>query len=483
MELFAEYESRRQELPEVYRMQKQERSKMLGTMPMNRLVPTVSVPIMVSMLVQALYNVVDSIFVARFDPYALTAVSLAYPIQMLMIALSVGMGVGINSLISRKLGAKQFDEAHKAAWNGILVELCGYVIMLMIGLFAARAALNGLVSESLQNYERIREMGTTYLTIVTTCSFGLFMSICFERMLQSTGNTMLSMATQLCGALTNIILDPILIFGLFGAPSLGIAGAAIATVIGQIVSMTVGFTLNQLRNAELRLKVSEFSVDAGILRGIVAVGLPSTVMQAIGSVMNVGMNGLLSGFAEGNAAVNVLNVYFKLQSFIFMPVFGLGNGMVAIVGYNFGAHLKERVYEAIKVALKYALVILAVGMLLFLVLPEQLMSLFESDGDAEIIASMTSIGVAALRTICLHFLLAGVGITLGNVFQALGKGIYSLIVSLCRQMVVLLPAAWLLAQTGHVNAVWWAFLIAEVVSAAISLLFFRKVDRTMLKTL
>lgn len=462
-------------------MEKQERSKLLGTMPMTRLVPKISVPIMVSMLVQALYNVVDSIFVARYDPNALTAVSLAYPIQMLMIALSVGMGVGINSLISRKLGERNVEDSRKAAWNGILVEFAGYLIMLCIGLFFAKGAMIGLVSESLLNYEQIREMGTTYLSIVSVCSFGLFMSICFERMLQSTGNTMLSMMTQLCGALTNIVLDPILIFGYLGFPAMGISGAAVATVIGQMVSMTVGFTLNQTRNTELKLKLKEFIVDATILKDIIAVGLPSTVMQAIGSVMNIGMNYILSGFAEGNAAVNVLNVYFKLQSFIFMPVFGLGNGMVAIVGYNFGARIKKRVYEAIKVALLYAVVILSLGTLLFLVFPEQLMSLFESDGDPAIIASMTTIGVAALRTISLHFLIATVGITLGNVFQAVGKGTYSLIISLCRQMIVLLPAAWLLARTGDVNAVWWSFLIAELVSASISVFYYRRVDRKMLQ--
>lgn len=456
---------------------------MLGTMPMSRLIPKISVPIMFSMLIQALYNVVDSIFVSRYDPNALTAVSFAYPVQMLMIALSVGMGVGMNSLISRMLGQRKSDQARRAAWNGILVEFCAFLIMLVIGVFFARICMDRFVSENLQDAASIRQMGTTYLRTVTTFSFGLFMSISMERMLQSTGNTVLSMLTQLSGAVTNIILDPIMIFGLLGVPSMGILGAAVATVAGQFVSMTLGFILNQTKNRELRLRLSEFRPDAGILRGILSVGLPSTVMQAIGSVMTVGMNGILSGFAEGNAAVNVLNVYFKLQSFVFMPVFGLGSGMVAIVGYNFGAGNRQRVYDAVKTALRYAVTILAVGTVIFHLLPGVLMSLFVSGEGTEVTASMQTLGVKALRTISLHFVTAAVGITLGNVFQALGKGLYSLIVSLCRQLVVLLPVAWLLSRTGNVNAVWWSFLAAEGASLVITLLFYRRVDRTMLRDL
>ena len=312
---------------------------MLGEMPMGKLIPKVSIPIMISMLVQAMYNVVDSIFVARYDPNALTAVSLAYPIQMLMIALSVGMGVGINSLISRKLGEKKRAEARTAAWNGMLIEGTGFLIFCCVGLFFAGACMRMVVSDNLADAGLIREMGTRYLQIVTTFSLGIFGSVLVERMLQSTGNTTLSMITQISGAVTNIVLDPILIFGLLGFPAMGVTGAAVATVIGQHVSTLVGFLLNQKKNPELRLALREFRVDRRILLDILAVGLPSAVMQAIGSVMNVGMNGLLSSFAEGNAAVNVLNVYFKLQSFVFMPVFGLGSGMVAISGYNFGARL------------------------------------------------------------------------------------------------------------------------------------------------
>lgn len=464
-------------------MERDERSRMLGTMPMGKLVPKVSIPIMISMMVQALYNVVDSIFVARFDPNALTAVSLAYPVQMLMIALSVGMGVGINSLISRKLGAKNAADAKKAAWNGMLIEGSGFVLFFLIGTCFAGSLMRIFVSDRLANADLIYSMSTTYLSTVTTWSTGVFGAILFERMLQSTGNTALSMITQLAGAVTNIILDPILIFGYLGFPRLGIAGAAIATVIAQHVSMCIGFVMNQTRNTELKLKLREFSADRAILRDILAVGIPSTVMQAIGSVMNVTMNALLSSFPEGNAAVNVLNVYFKLQSFVFMPVFGLGNGMVAIIGYNFGARLKERIHQALRTAWFWIASILLVGTLLFQIFPNALMSLFESGEDtSEITLAMTRLGVAALRTISIHFLIASVGMTFGSFFQAIGRGTYSLIISLCRQLAVLVPAAWLLKQIfGTVDAVWWAFVIAEVISGTLSVIFFRKCDREIIQ--
>ena len=465
-------------------LQNAQRSEMLGAMPMKRLVPKISLPIMVSMLVQALYNVVDSIFVSRYDPNCLTAVSLAYPIQMLMMAVSVGMGVGINSLISRKLGERRSEEARTAAWNGLFIELAGCLLFITVGVCFAGQCMGLVVSPNLQNAETIRQLGTVYLGTVTSWSAGVFMAILFERMLQATGNTLLSMATQMTGALVNIILDPILIFGYLGCPAMGVQGAAVATVIGQFCSAALGFTFNQLKNPELRLRLSECRLDANLLKGILAVGLPSTMMQTMASVMNVGLNALLSGFAQGNAAVNVLNVYFKLQSFVFMPVFGLGSGMVAIVGYNFGARLKDRVHEAVRVALTWALSILAVGMILFLTVPEHLMRLFEPEEASEITLAMTSMGVVALRTICLHFPLAAVGITLSNVFQAIGRGLYSLIISLCRQLVVLLPAAWLLGTAfGTVDAVWWAFIIAEGVSATLSFLFWRQCDRKIISRL
>ena len=460
------------------------RSVMLGTMPMGRLVPKVSVPIMVSMLVQALYNVVDSIFVSRYDPNAMTAVSLAYPFQMLMIALSVGMGTGISSLISRKLGADARGEARQATWNGLLIQLIGSGLFVLLGAFLAPTLMRLVVSGNLQDADLILDMGVTYLRIVTCASLGAFMAILMERMLQSTGNTVLSMVTQLSGALTNIILDPIMIFGLLGFPALGVAGAAIATVIGQFVSAGLGFAFNQIKNLELRMDPRDFKPNWHIMQAIFAVGLPSTVMQAIGSVMNVGMNAILSTFPEGNAAVNVLNVYFKLQSFVFMPVFGLGTGMIAIVGYNYGARLKDRVYQAIRVALTYALAILAAGTLIFQIFPGALMSIFQADGSNAVAAQMARLGVVAMRIISINFVFAAVGITLSNVFQAVGKGFYSMVISILRQLLVLLPSALLLkAVFNDVNAVWWSFTIAEAFSLVISLLFYRKLRREVLEKL
>ena len=463
---------------------KQERSEMLGTMRMSRLVPTISIPVMISMLVQAMYNVVDSIFVARYDPNGLTAVSLAYPIQMLMVALSVGMGIGISSLISRKLGERAASQARTAAWNGLFVLIAGFGLFACIGLFLAPTLMRMTVSESLADADQILQMGTTYLHIVTTYSLGMFMAIFFERLLQATGNTVLSMITQLSGAITNMILDPIMIFGLLGCPAMGVTGAAIATVIGQFVSFLVGFLFNQFKNRELALSFRDCRIDRSLLTNIFSVGLPSTIMQAIASVMNISMNGLLATFAEGNAAVNVLNVYFKLQSFVFMPVFGLGTGVIAIVGYNFGARNRERIYSAIRVCLLWALSIMVIGTVIFMLFPTQLMSLFESADTSEVTLAMTRLGVVALRVISISFFMAAIGIILSNVYQAVGKGMYSLIMSLCRQLLVLIPAAWIIAKvTGDVNAVWWAFPVSEAISCVICLFLYRHLNKTLLSQL
>ena len=445
----------------------QEKSRILGEMPMEKLVPTVSVPIMISMLVQALYNIVDGIFVAKYSPEALGAVNLAMPLQMLMIALSTGMGTGINSLISRRLGEKSPAEARLAAKNGLFIEACGWLLFVFIGLFAAQPFMSAFTDDA-----ALIEQGTTYLTIVCTLSFGLFMAICMERMLQASGNTKASMLTQLTGAVTNIILDPVFIFAL----DMGVAGAAIATVIGQWVSMIIGFILNQKTNPELKLTWDRFRPSMHIMKPIFTVGLPSTVMQAISSLLNVLMNMILIGF--GTTAMNVLGVYFKLQSFIFMPVFGLSNGMVPIVAYNYGARNRKRVYECIRVCLIFAAVIMLAGMLLFLFAPNTLMGLFDSSEDGELIA----LGRVALQTICLCFLPAAAGITLSTVFQAVGKGMYSLIMSLCRQLVVLLPAAWLLSKVS-LNAVWWAFPIAEVASLVICLILLARCNQKLLRPL
>jgi len=461
-------------------MQKQDRSAMLGTMKMTRLIPKISIPIMASMLIQALYNIVDSIFVSRFDPNGLTAVSLAFPFQMLMIALSTGMGTGINSLVSRRLGERQPREARQAAWNGLLVEGVGSMLFILFGLLLSGPVMRLVVSDKLMDYTSILSMGTDYLSVVTLFSTGLFMAIYFERLLQATGNTVLSMITQMAGAITNIVLDPILIFGYLGFKPMGVLGAAIATVIGQWLSALLGFIFNQRKNPELRLNPKDFIILRRDLSGILAVGIPSTIMQAIGSVMNVGMNAILSGFEQSNAALNVMSVYFKLQSFIFMPVFGLSTGIIAILAYNYGARNKERIYSCIKTALIWACVIMLIGTLIFMLFPEQLMSIFESDANPELTSQMTDIGVVAMRIISSSFILAAIGITLSTVFQAVGKGVYSMVVSICRQLVVLLPAAWLLARlTGSVYAVWWCFPIAEIAALIISIYYYRKCDREL----
>ena len=465
-------------------MQSKDRSELLGTLPMTRLVPKVSIPIMFSMLIQALYNIVDSIFVSRFDPNGLTAVSLAMPFQMLMIALSTGMGTGINSLLSRRLGERDTDGAKRGAWNGMLIEVLGSGLFILFGIFLAGATMRLVVSDNLANAGSILSMGTDYLSIVTTFSMGLFLAIFFERMLQATGNSVLSMITQLCGAVTNIILDPIMIFGLLGCPKMGVSGAAIATVTGQFVSAILGFILNQKKNPELRLSRRFLRINRHDLSGIVSVGFPSAIMASIGSVMNIGMNTILSGFAQSNAALNVMSVYFKLQSFIFMPVFGLSNGIIAIIAYNYGARIKERVYSCIKVALIWACTIMLIGTLVFMIFPGALMSIFESEAEAEITAQMTDIGVVAMRIISSSFLLAAVGIILSTVFQAVSRGVYSMIISICRQLAILLPVAWLITRlTGDVKAVWWCFPIAELAALALSIYFYRKCDREMLAKL
>ena len=455
-------------------MQKSDRSAMLGTMEMSRLIPKVSLPIMASMLIQALYNVVDSIFVSRFDPNGLTAVSLAFPFQMLMIALSTGMGTGINSLVSRRLGEKKGGAARQAAWSGLAVEGGGSLLFVLFGLLLAGSVMRVVVSGNLQDAASILEMSTKYLTIVTVFSSGVFLAIYFERMLQATGNTVLSMITQMAGAITNIILDPILIFGYLGFRPMGVAGAAIATVIGQWISAGLGFWFNQHRNPELRLNVKECRIFRRDLTGIFAVGFPSTIMQAIGSVMNVGMNAILSGFELSNAALNVMSVYFKLQSFIFMPVFGLSTGIIAIVAYNFGARQKERIYRCIRLALIWAGVIMLAGTLVFMLFPEQLMALFKAPPE------MVAMGVVALHIVSLNFPFAGYAIMRGAAFQALGKSVYSMNISLVRQLLIIIPLAFIFAKIGGVNMVWWAFPCAEVAGMTMSVLYTRRIRRTIL---
>ena len=442
----------------------------MGTMPVNRLLLSLSLPMMGSMLVQALYNVVDSIFVSRISEGALTAVSLAFPVQTLMIALGVGTGVGVNALLSRSLGEKNQEKANQVAVHAVFLGLMNYLTFLLIGLF-----LVGPFFMSQTTDDIILNFGIDYSTIICCFSIGMYTHFTFERLLQSTGKTMYSMITQLIGAVINILLDPILIFGLFGFPRLEVAGAAIATITGQIVAGIVGAIFNMKVNHEIQLSFNGFKPSLPIIRQIYAVGIPSIIMQSIGSVMVYGMNIILMAFSSTAAAV--FGVYFKLQSFIFMPIFGLNNGMIPIIAYNFGAKNKERILKTRSLSIRYAVAIMAVGTLIFQLIPDKLFLLFDASPH------MLSMGVPALRIISIHFVLAAYTIVSGSVFQALGNGIYSMITSICRQLVVLLPAAYLLSLPGEVNYVWLAFPIAELVSVALNIFFMKRINQQVLSGL
>ena len=439
-------------------------------MPENKLLLSMAVPMMLSMLVQALYNVVDSIFVSRISEDALTAVSLAFPVQNLLIAIGVGTGVGINAMLSRSLGEKNQKLANKTAHNGILLMMFSALVCALFGIFGSHWFFTTQTDNPV-----LIDYGTRYLSIVMTFSFGIFGQFITERLLQATGRTTLSMYTQLVGAVTNLILDPILIFGWFGLPAMGITGAAVATVTGQILSALFGVWLNLKKNPDIQLKFKELVPDASVIKKIYSVGVPSIVMGSIGSVMTYGLNQILMGFSS--TATAVFGVYFKLQSFIFMPVFGLNNGMVPIIAYNFGAKNKKRMVRTMKLAVAYAVGILFVGFLVMQIFPAQLFGMFEASAD------MLAIGVPALRLISTHFVLAGFYIIAGSIFQALGNGVMSLIVSVARQLVVLLPAAYLLSLTGKLNLIWLAFPIAELTSLALSALFLYKIYKKVIKPL
>lgn len=443
------------------------RENKMGTMPENRLLLSMAVPMMISMLVQALYNIVDSIFVSRICEDALTAVSMAFPLQNIIISIAVGFGVGINALLSRALGQKNAERVNQVAVNGLLLALLSYLLVLVAGLIGIRAYMRTQTDiETIVNY------GITYLNICILCSFGVFIEITFERFLQATGRTVYSMVTQLVGAITNIILDPILIFGLLGFPKMGIAGAAWATVIGQCLGAVVAVTLNHFKNPEVHLRLRHIRPNGRLMGEITAISIPSIIMSCISSLTCFVMNMIL--IAYSSTAVAVFGVYFKLQSFVFMPIFGLNNGMVPIISYNYGARRPERVRKTIRLAVCYAEGIMVLGFCIFEFFPGQVLGLFSAS------QAMLTIGIPAMRIICLHFLLAGTSIVLSSVFQALGNGLFSLIVSVCRQLFVLLPAAWLLAQTGNVNNVWWAFLIAEIVSVLMSLAFYAHINKTII---
>lgn len=439
----------------------------MGTAPMLKLIVSMSLPAMFSMLVQALYNVVDSYFVSQVSENALTAVSLAFPVQMLMVSVAVGTSIGINSFISRKLGEKDQASANSAATHGIIIGVVSWLVFALVGLFASRPFMQGFT-----DIPEIVNMGTEYLSICMIFSFGIFVEINIEKTLQATGNMIFPMVFQLIGAITNIILDPIMIFGLAGFPKMGVAGAAVATVAGQILAMIAAACIIAFKDHDVVISFRNFKWNWKIVGSIYAVGFPSIIMQSIGSVMNVAMNAILISFTE--TAVAVFGVYFKLQSFVFMPVFGLTHGLMPIMGYNFGARNRRRLMSALKIGCVIALGIMAVGMLLFWFGTEWLLGIFNASEN------MLEIGIPALRIISLCFLAAAIGIIFSTLFQATGKGVYSLIISILRQLVILVPAAYLLAQMG-LFYVWFSFPIAEVFSCIASVFMLLRLYRKKIK--
>ena len=445
-----------------------EPENIMGTMDVNPLLIKLSIPMMISMLVQALYNVVDSVFVSHVSESALTAVSLAFSLQNVMIAVGVGTGVGVNALLSKSLGEKNQSRANATAENGIFLSLCSFAVFFVIGLTCMKPYFYAQTSDAV-----IAQQGIRYLSVCCIFSLGLFTQTMGEKLLAATGRTYLSMISQLVGAVVNIILDPIFIFGYCGEALSGTTGAAVATVIGQFCGAGMTLYFNTRKNPDIQISFKGFRPSAKAIGRIYTVGLPSIAMQCVGSLMTFGMNLILMAFSA--TAVAVFGVYFKLQSFVFMPIFGLNNGMVPIIGYNYGARKPDRVKKTIKCAMFYAEAIMLVGFLLFQFLPDKLLGLFSAS------EAMLAIGKPALRIICFHFLLAGMSIILSSTFQALGNGMFSLIISVCRQLVVLLPAAWLLSKTGNVNMVWWSFVIAELVSVTLSFVFFARLDKKIIE--
>ncbi|MCR5101538.1 MAG: MATE family efflux transporter [Butyrivibrio sp.] len=423
------------------------------------------------MLVQALYNIVDSIFVAQINENALTAVTLAFPMQNLIIALASGTGVGVNSILSRALGEKKYDKSDAAANSAVLLSFVNYIIFLVIGILLSKSFIKSQTS-----VPEIIEYGETYLGIVSTLSIGVFFQVTFERLLQSTGRTFYSMISQMTGAIINIIMDPILIFGLLGFPKLGVAGAAYATIFGQVIASLLGLYMNVKFNKDINLSFKlVFKPQFEVIKEIYVVGIPSVLMMSIGSIMTYAMNKILIGFST--TATAVFGVYFKLQSFFFMPIFGLNNGVIPVIAYNYGARKRDRIKEALNFAFMLALSIMIVGMLIFELVPGVLLRLFNASED------MIVIGEPALRIIAIHFPLAALSIVMGSVFQAFAKSIYSLIVSVARQLAVLIPVAWLLSLSGNLNLVWLSFPIAEVVSLTVSFIFYKKVHKEIVDTL
>ena len=440
----------------------------MGVMPVNKLLVSMSLPMMISMLVQALYNIVDSYFVAKISENALSAVSLAFPIQTLMIAILGGSSVGLGTVLSHSLGEKKFKKVTDVANHGIFITIIIYLIFVLMGFFLVKPFFASQTSDT-----EILTYGMDYLQLICIGSVGLCGQFLFERLLQSTGKTFYTMITQATGAIINIILDPIFIFGLWGFPKLGVMGAAVATIIGQICAFLFAFYLNHKKNSEVKINLKGFSPSPYLIGQIYKIGFPSIIMQSIGSIMVYGMNQILMSFTS--TATAVFGVYFKLQSFIFMPIFGLNNGMLPIMAYNYGARKKSRLISAIKLGMVYAISLMAVGFIAFQVWPRQLLNIFDASEQ------MLSIGIPALRIISLHFLLAGFNIIALSTCQALGKAVYSMITSICRQLVVLLPAAYILSRFGDVNYVWWSFPIAEIVALIITAGFLIKTYKENIK--
>ena len=443
----------------------------MGVLPVKQLIVSMSIPMMISMLVQALYNIVDSMFVSHVSEESLTAVTLAFPLQMMIISVGSGTGVGINAILSKALGEKKQKRANKAANNGILLAIIHFIIFIPIGIYVAEPFIRSQTSNG-----TIAEMGSAYLGICCMLSLGVFLQMTFERLLQSTGRTLLSMASQITGAVVNMILDPILIFGLFGFPALGVEGAAYATVCGQCVAACLGLFLNVKYNIEIQISLKKiFKPSWKTIKNIYAIGIPSILMMSIGSVMTYFMNKILDTFSS--TAVAVFGAYFKLQSFIFMPVFGLNNGLIPVLAYNYGARKRDRIKEALSFSLKLAMGIMIFGMLAFWLIPGLLLKIFDASDN------MISLGIPALRIISLSFPIAGACIAMGSIFQAFAKSKYSLMISIGRQLVVLIPAAWMLAQSGELKYVWFAFPIAEIASLLLSLFFFRRINRKIVDQL
>jgi len=455
------------------------RENKMGSMPLGKLLFNMALPLVLSMLVQALYNVVDSVYVARYSQNAVTALSLAFPIQNLQIGFATGAAVGMNSLLSKSLGEGDRERANRAAGNGIILTLIFVAVFMLFGFFGAGAYYN------MQNISaETAKAGTDYTSICCIYTAGVFIGILCERLLQASGKTIYTMFTQGTGALLNIILDPLFIFGFepLGIPEMGAAGAAVATVIGQWVGAVMGVIFNLKKNTDVQFKLKYLRPDKEIMGKILAVGVPSIIMMAIGSVMNFGMNQIFLGFEGiGETASGVFGIYFKLQSFFFMPLFGINNAAISILAFNYGARQPKRITGTLKRTVGTALAIMLLGLAIFQLIPDVLMGFFSNSADAAD-GEFVRLGVSALRIISLMFPMAAVGIALGGAaFPAMGNGLYSTITSLCRQLIVLLPAAYLLSLTGDVHAVWWAFPVAEVISLLITLYLYSKIYRSKIK--